>query len=173
MPADGRTRRAKVSPGPGSHDLPIFPDPHPSSTIASSGGFSMASDGGRMARKKKTRMGPGSHHPKYEVVESCHHGHVFSGQKRFERVVGCADTPGPTLLHGDHPRFKRPPTFGFGNTEKFFMCPGLWGKAQLGRGLKMPAPGEHNPDDSASSRRPTGPAYSATPRRNAIVLFTN
>eukprot|EP00929_Paragymnodinium_shiwhaense_P113125 TRINITY_DN8138_c0_g1_i2.p2 TRINITY_DN8138_c0_g1~~TRINITY_DN8138_c0_g1_i2.p2 ORF type:complete len:191 (-),score=28.33 TRINITY_DN8138_c0_g1_i2:359-931(-) len=156
----GRPRQP--SPGPGSHDIPVFPEKSPSSLLGASAAFSMGS-GARSCQvvPRRTGLGPGAHHAKFSVTERRHGGYGFGRQRRFGRP--CTEkTPAADLTQTDNANFKRSPCFGFGTQE---IGVSLDEKGKPGRGVRMPAPGDHNPDDRCSSQVKSGPAYSATPRR--------
>lgn len=161
-------RPRPASPGPGSHDIALFPDKSPSSLLSNSAAFSISGGGPRGCNKSSGRrvIGPGAHHPKYMLTERRHAGHGFGKQRRFNGV-GCSKTertPASTLDQGDNHNFKKQPQYSFGQTE---LGVAQDGKGKLGRGVRMPAPGDHNPDDRCSSQVRSSPAYSATPRRGA------
>jgi len=155
------------SAGPGSHDIPLFPDKSPSSRLASSGAFSFGSGQRDSSLAMRRRgLGPGGHHPKFNLTERRHSGHGFGKQRRFSATGPCKarDTPAPALEQGDNQNFKRPPRYSFGTTE---IGLNLDERGKPPRGVREPGPGDHNPDDRCSSMVKSTPAYSATPRRGA------
>lgn len=169
MSARGQRR---VSLGPGSHDLPAFPEPSPASTVASPAAYSMPSSRrDQQQPEKPSRLGPGAYHPKAELVRTCEPRASFGRAPRLmsepPRSLASA-TPGPQLPQGDSARFKASPRYGFGTTVKNFGAPRTIWDAGPGRGTKSPGPGEHCPDDRGTSQYAgvAGPAYSmAAPRR--------
>jgi len=164
----GGTKVKLPAPGPGSHDVPLFPDASP--IVPAAAAFSMASgrEGGRTVRK--ARAGPGSYYPRLDLTRTTECCYGFGRSKRVLSEVGKSEVPGhgtpaANLAQGDSGKFDRAPGYGFGSEDKF-KTPGVSADGCAGRHSKKPGPGEHNPSDHMSSKAWHGPSYSATPRRD-------
>jgi len=163
----GGAFKAKVAkPGPGSHDIPVFPDASP--VVPSSSSFTMAV--GRNERTpRKTRAGPGAYYPKLDLTREKERCYGFGKSPRLlsevssERKGGGTGTPAPHLAHVDNHNFKKSAGFGFGTEEKFFRS--FATSDHVGRGTKQPGPGEHSPLDHITSKVPPGPSYSMSSGR--------
>lgn len=177
--------QSKLHPGPGSHDLPSFPDQHPS--LLSSCSYSM---GGTCATNSKAdRLGPGSHHPKWCKSSTYKRspGYGFGKERRpfiEQSPRRPATTPHAQLEQGDHSTFKGTPKFSFGSTERvppYQTCVGMTlkdkfveratthshGTGEKQRGARRPDPGTYDVDDLATSRMSSSPAYSVSSRRDS------
>mmetsp|Transcript_50035 Transcript_50035/g.88179 ORF Transcript_50035/g.88179 Transcript_50035/m.88179 type:complete len:274 (-) Transcript_50035:81-902(-) len=176
--ANSRAFKAKARrPGPGSHDIPAFPEKVPTSTMPTAPGYSIAQGAGlEEPVKKRDKVGPGAYHPRRTVTEKAAPGYGFGrarrvlSETRSERHRNDPGTPAPQMEQKDNQNYVHAPKYSFGSEEKFFRCPGIWSDLP-GRGSKMPGPGEHNPDDRITSRpdmKINGPSWSATPRRGGV-----
>eukprot|EP00927_Polykrikos_kofoidii_P004049 TRINITY_DN11607_c0_g1_i1.p1 TRINITY_DN11607_c0_g1~~TRINITY_DN11607_c0_g1_i1.p1 ORF type:complete len:274 (-),score=17.17 TRINITY_DN11607_c0_g1_i1:235-1056(-) len=175
MPGMTKAKVARMRvPGPGSHDIPSFLEARPLSKDPSTSSYSFPR--GSTAREasacKKVPLGPGAHHPRFEVFDRSHGGNRFGRQRRLvgrcdkPQVQDCrASTPGPELSQGDNPNYRKAPEFSFGTEEKKVLCHGSWEAHPTRRRPKTPGPADHNPDDRGTSRWACSPSYSATPRR--------
>jgi len=144
----GTVKKKPNRPGPGSHDIPMFPENSP--IVPSAAAFTMAS-GREEKGGKKTRAGPGAYYPRLQLSRPTERCYGFSRTRRFgEEPAVKVDGPAPKLEQGDNAKFNRAPGHGFGTEEKFFKTPGA-SSDYVPRGMKMPGPGEHNPDDHATS----------------------
>mmetsp|Transcript_89791 Transcript_89791/g.262479 ORF Transcript_89791/g.262479 Transcript_89791/m.262479 type:complete len:260 (+) Transcript_89791:54-833(+) len=154
----------RVGPGPGAFKLPAFPEPSPASTVVKEASYSIPS--GRKEPQQtpdSARLGPGAYHPRTDVACVRAPGGGFGRSRRLlsEPPPSHAPTPGPDLPQSDGPRWKASPRYGFGSEVKNFRAPVLWNSGP-GRGARSPGPGEHCPDDRATSQHAAtaGPSYS-------------
>lgn len=149
-------------PEPGSYDIPVFPGAHPSSLVTKAAAYSVGVDRQPVERLLAARLGPGSYHPKPQVLEKNEVGGSFERQSREGGCPRPEKTPAPSLVHRDNPKFRTAPNFSFATADQ----QGLWEQqTHHGRGARMPGPGEHCPYDGETSgyAKMAGPAYSIAP----------
>lgn len=170
-------RTAARKPGPGSHEIPSFPEAWPTSTTSCSASFTV---GTRLDLDKtdlhQDRRGPGVYSPKKEFTEEAGPAHSFPGSPR---LVDCATAtsrrhgtftgrgPGFDLAQQDNHMYPVAPSHGVSKEQRFFRAPGgLW-EDLPGRGCVMPGPGSHWPDDSRLSTNKQVTTYSMAKKRAA------
>lgn len=163
------------NPGPGSHDLPSFPDTAPLSNVLKAAAFTMGA-AHRVTRAEgranKQRGGPGAQNPRYNVVEKKHCGHGFGRSRRVLSEVPGRNrhcTPAPQAEQIDSSSYRNAPQFSFGSAAKDDPS-GFTAVRRNPRGCKAPGPGEHNPDDTWTSKSVSAPMCSATPRREVLEV---
>lgn len=165
-------------PGPGSFDIPSFPEPLPTSTMDHQVSYSIGSGRKDSTREHYvSRVGPGSYHPRVSCLKNnptfrqTDPGTSGYGFGRSARVLSeplsarqRARDPGPAMEQADNRKYKHAPQYSFGGEEKFFRSPGIWDDLP-GRGQRLPGPGEHCPDDRSTSKyaETSGPSYSIAP----------
>jgi len=122
--------------------------------------------GGRQeATPRKDRVGPGQYHPRHEGVERRTPGWGFSSQKRvLSEPPKHQYTPAAQLAQVDNDNYKRAPQYGFGSSERVFEIPGMVSERR-DQEFKTPGPGQHNPNDSKTTKMQSIPAFSVVPRR--------
>lgn len=153
----------KPQAGPGSYDIPTFPDVSP--VVPCSASFSMSSSGRSDKGSRTYRAGPGAYYPKVSVTEPRQRCYGFGRARRILSEISAQQTsagytPAPQLGHTDSAKFTKAPVYGFGTQEKFFPHGG-----RSARGQKIPGPGEHNPSDHFTSKASPTPKW-GTPRRD-------
>jgi hypothetical protein len=162
--------RSKMYPGPGSHDLPLFPDTNPSLNASCQYSMGSLAHEATTTSIKKERLGPGAHHPKWFETSTYKRspGYGFGRQRRPMDTQAQSPrkvfdvTPHSKLPLDDHSCFKKSPQFSFGSKDRF----SFGSMAQrCERGTRLPDPGSYNLNDLVTSRMNSPPAYSVSPRR--------
>merc|ERR1712137_986961 len=162
MPIASKTKLE--TPGPGAHDLPTFPAKHPTSNVVGPAVFTMA-QGRQEPTARNDRVGPGQYHPKHEGVERRPPGWGFGCQKRvLSEPSNHLYTPAAQLGQVDNENYKRAPRYGFGSSERVFEIPGMVSERRDQK-FKTPGPGQHNPNDTITTKMPSIPSFSVVPRR--------
>mmetsp|Transcript_20999 Transcript_20999/g.47810 ORF Transcript_20999/g.47810 Transcript_20999/m.47810 type:complete len:222 (-) Transcript_20999:80-745(-) len=126
------------------------------------------------------KTGPGSYHPSSQATWEVSPGWKFGGGQRvLSGAPKAPTTPAPDLEQRDNTKYNRAPQYRFGSTKRSLVIPGghfppavdidAGAKTQGKWRCELPGPGQHNPDDRATSGVVAGPSFSATPRREAYT----
>lgn len=163
-------RQRAVTPGPGTNDLPTMFGGRiedkfgkflgkPSPNVRTAPAFSLYGRRADKDLKGKAPVGPGLYNPNDEALRKRSRGAVFGSQARQLNTVRKTVTPAPSLhIDGDDPRYSRSPRYGFGSDERPKTCNALINSQA--RDCQTPGPGDHNPNQDASSTQTSGQHFS-------------